>query len=76
MYFILKLIFKLYDCRVIFLIILFCIKELKRRRHLKLFTNCHVSWDTLYQTTEQFMEEDILNYLSTVMFRGTPCMSS
>jgi len=26
-----------------------------------------------YQTTEQINEEDILNYSSTVMFRGTPC---
>ena len=27
-----------------------------------------------YQTTFQIMEEDILNYLPTVMFRGTPCI--
>ena len=26
-----------------------------------------------YQTTEQIMEKDILNYSPTVMFRGTPC---
>ena len=39
-----------YDCHVIFLIILFGIKEIKNygRRHLKLFTYCHVSGDTLY----------------------------
>ena len=30
------------------------------RRHFKLFTNCHVSWDTLYSPT--------------VMFHGTPCI--
>ena len=27
----------------------------------------------MYQTTEQILEKDILNYSSTVMFRGTPC---
>ncbi len=27
-----------------------------------------------YQTTYQIMEEDILNYSPTVMFRGTPCI--
>ena len=27
-----------------------------------------------YQTTYQIMEEDILNYLPTVMFPGTPCI--
>ena len=33
-----------------FIIILFGIKQLKNygRRHFKIFTNCHVSWDTLY----------------------------
>ena len=32
-----------------FIIILFIIKQLKNygRRHFKIFTNCHVSWDTL-----------------------------
>ena len=28
---------------------------------------------SIVSTTSQIMEEDILNYLSTVMFRGTPC---
>ena len=27
------------------------------------------------QTTSNIMEEDILNYSPTVMFRGTPCIS-
>ena len=34
-----------------FIIILFGIKQLKKlwkKTFLKLFTNCHVSWDTLY----------------------------
>ena len=26
-----------------------------------------------YQITEQIMEKEIVNYLSTVMFRGTGC---
>ena len=30
--------------------------------------------DLWYQTTEQIMEKDILNYSPTVMFRGTPCI--
>ena len=29
-------------------------------------------YDLLYQTTEQIMEKEILNYSPTVMFRGTP----
>ena len=32
----------------IVLIISFLLKIYYGRRHLKLFTNCHVSWDTLY----------------------------
>ena len=30
--------------------------------------------DLLYQTTQQIIEKDILNYSPTVMFRGTLCM--
>ena len=45
---------------------------LYRRRHLKLFTNWHVSWDTLYLM--QYIEEVIQNFSPTVMFCGTPCM--
>ena len=29
--------------------------------------------DLWYQTPEQIMEKDILNYSTNVMFRGTPC---
>ena len=39
--------------------------------------NCHIKNDIMslqYQTTYQIMEEDILNYSPTVMFRGTPCI--
>ena len=31
--------------------------------------------DLWYQTTQQIMEKDILNYSPTVMFRGKPCSS-
>jgi len=30
-------------------------------------------WDSLFKTTKVIMEEDILNYSPTVIFRGTPC---
>ena len=30
-------------------------------------------WFSWYQPTEQIMGKDILKYLPTVMFRGTPC---
>ena len=48
--FFLKLILLEYDYRIIFLIDFFGILHLKNygRRHLKLFTNFHFSWDTLY----------------------------
>ena len=39
--------------------------------------NCRIKKDIMslqYQTTYQIMEEDILNYSPTVMFRGTPCI--
>ena len=41
--------FNLTAC-LLFFIILFSIKQLNNsgRWHFKLFTNCHVSWDTLY----------------------------
>ena len=50
--YILKLILLLQDCHIMLFIILFVIKlnlTNNGRRHFKLFTNCHVSWDTLYQ---------------------------
>ena len=41
-----------YNCQIILFVIRFDIKQLqklwKKTRHFKLFTNCHVSWDTLY----------------------------
>ena len=41
--------------------------------------NCRIKKDIMslqYQTTYQIMEEDILNYSPTVIFRGTPCTFS
>ena len=29
------------------------------RRHFKLFTNCHVSWDTLYLETGLIQKQDV-----------------
>ena len=37
------------------------------------YQNCHYSLQ--YLTTYQIMEEDILNYIPNVMFRGTPYKS-
>ena len=47
---ILKSILIKYDCLVIFFIIFLLLNNSTNygRRHFKLFTNCHVSWDTLY----------------------------
>ena len=50
-YFHLKSILQLYDCHILFFVILFGIKQLNKlwkKTFLILFTNCHVSWDTLY----------------------------
>ena len=40
----------------VFLLFSFVLKNLTNygRRHLKLFTNCHVSWDTLYLKLHRF----------------------
>ena len=49
-YFTLKSIFYKMTAMLYFLLFSFVSKNLTNygRRHLKLFTNCHVSWDTLY----------------------------
>ena len=49
-YFTLKSISYKMTAMLYFLLFSFVSKNLTnyRRRHLKLFTNCHVSWDTLY----------------------------
>ena len=36
------------------------------------YNTCYLSLQ--YRTAYQIMEEDILNYSPTVMFRGTPCI--
>ena len=50
--FTLKSIFYKMTAMLYFLLFSFVSKNLTNygRRHLNLFTNCHVSWDTLYQT--------------------------
>ena len=49
-YFTLKLILLQYYTYIIFLLLSLVLENLTNygRRHSKLFTNCHVSWDTLY----------------------------
>ena len=51
-----------------FLLFSFVSKDLTiyERRHLRLFTNCHVSWDTLYLTTIQLYQIPGL-YFTTIL---------
>ena len=42
------------------------------RRHLKLFTNCHVSWDTLYvhlwEVLQMYMKEILSGFFTNISF--------
>ena len=63
-YFTLKSIFYKMTVMLYFLLFSFVSKNLTNygRRHLKLFTNCHVSWDTLYICYIESLKARFYNY--------------